>query len=383
MSLSAFFGEFERAVEQAAFRRLTLAKAANKEEMRRNVILRPIRLSGQDQVQIVERFPTRDVTKNVPPSEAIAVAQTLCGANFLDAHLETSDALVMLRHSRKGVPHLTRKRIDAPREVIALGNDRLKNKILEPRHLPWLRDLGVAGDDGRILPSRSDKWRQMQRFVELLDHAWPGSDGIIRVADMGSGKGYLTFAVHAWLTALGDPISVIGIEQREDLVDLCNDIANRYSLGNLVFRKGAISDLPNVDAEMVIALHACDTATDDALAHGIKAGAKMIVVAPCCQHEIRASMHPSEAIAGLVSHGLLRQRQADLVTDSLRILLLEKAGYEVRVVEFVEAEHTAKNLLLIATQRKTKSDSVKIEARISDLKRLFGLENFYLETRLS
>ncbi|HEY5892485.1 MAG TPA: methyltransferase [Chthoniobacterales bacterium] len=382
MSIQAFFGEFERAVEQAAFRRLTLAKAANKDETRRNVTLRPVHLGGQDQVQIVERFATRDVTKNVSPSEAIAMAHTLCGAAFLDAHLETIDALVMLRHSRKGVPHLTRQRIDTPRAVVPLGNDRLKKKLLESSQLPWLRDLGIADATGRILPSRSDKWRQMQRFVELLDHAWRRSDQMTRVADMGSGKGYLTFAVHAWMTALGGSVSVTGIEQREELVNLCNSIANRHSLSNLTFKKGAISDLSDVEAEIVIALHACDTATDDALAHGIRSGAKMIVVAPCCQHEIRASMRPSEAIAGLVGHGLLRQRQADLVTDSLRILLLEKASYEVRAVEFVEAEHTAKNLLLIATKRETKSDAPRIETQITDLKRLFGLKSFYLEQRL-
>lgn len=382
MSVSAFFGEFERAVDRAVFRRLTLARAASREELRRKVVLRPVHFGGRDQVQIVERFATRDVTKNVPPSEALALAETLCGKTFLDAHLETFDALIVLRHSRKGVPHLTRKRIEFPHEIM-VNNDRTKKRLLEIDRLPWLSDLGIVGDDLRILPSRSDKWRQMQRFVELLDHAWPGSDKIVRVADMGSGKGYLTFAVHAWLTGLGGPISVTGIELREELVKLCNNIVNRYSLSNLSFKVGAISDLPDVEADIVIALHACDTATDDALAHGINTSATMIVVAPCCQHEIRASMRPSEAIAGLVSHGLLRQRQADLITDSLRILLLERAGYEVRVAEFVDAEHTAKNLLIMATRHQTRRDSAKINAQIDDLKRLFGVESFYLEKRLS
>jgi SAM-dependent methyltransferase len=196
----------------------------------------------------------------------------------------------------------------------------------------------------------ADKFRQIQKFAELLSHlvteaAWP-ADQRIHVVDMGSGKGYLTFAVAA---LLGERAQVTGIEARPELVDLCNRVAVQHGLASwLAFRSGAIADAPLERCDLLIALHACDTATDDALARGLTAGARLLVVSPCCQKELRPQLTAPPVLAEALRHGIFQERQSEFVTDALRAQLLEWAGYRTKVFEFVSTEHTAKNLMISA-----------------------------------
>ena len=384
MSLAIFLRELTEALHDGHFERLTLSKPVSHDE-RRNLYLRPIHLDGQSLVQITHRHPTQDRTENLPFPQVLALLTELLGTNFLAAHLDIASASLSLLYGRNGQPKLTRKNKTSPSPTL-LAHDRKKQTLLTPELCPWLTDLGLADDKGRILPSRAFKWRQVTHFIELLDHALRDiditSDLPLTVYDMGSGKGTLTFAVDTWLTDLRKIAArVTGIEQRPELVALCQSIARKHLRTSLSFQPGKIDafDLPHFD--LLIALHACDTATDAALAAGIRVSAKIIVVAPCCQHDVRKTFSSTPSVAGLFGHGLIEQRQAALLTDTLRILLLERAGYRVRAVEFVDAEHTDKNLLLIATHIQRPDPAA--DSKLQTLKQLFNLPSLPLEKLLS
>ena len=384
MSLAAFRAELERTLDEKTLHRLVLSRPSAM-ELRRSLHLRPTHIRGENFIQITHRHPTRDKVENLTSQATLQLIAPLLGTHFLDAHLETNETAFSLRFSRKGAPRFSRKKLTS-NNVISVNHDRQKTRLLNPMQLPWLFDLGIADAKGNILPSRSAKWRQVERFVELLDHAWRdvswSGERALQVFDMGSGKGYLTFAIDSWFSDItGTRVEVRGIEQRPELVDLCNALAQKHHRTQLSFQSGqiAITETPNID--VLIALHACDTATDDAIALGVKHGAETIVCAPCCQHELRESISETTAISGLLEHGLFRQRQAQLLTDVLRTLLLEREGYHVRVVEFVSSEHTDKNLLLIATRSRKRSATA--QSKIDNLKSSFGLESIHLESLLT
>jgi SAM-dependent methyltransferase len=226
------------------------------------------------------------------------------------------------------------------------------------------------------------KLRQIHRFVEILSHlvdGWDRGSGRIRVVDLGCGKGYLTFAAYQWLRASGWPqAEVLGIELRPALVETCSRIAREVGYDGLAFRAGEIAHTPFEGADVAIALHACDTATDDALAAGVEAGARLLIVAPCCHREVRPQLAPPVALAALGAHGILVEREAELVTDALRAAALESAGFAARVFEFVSTEHTAKNLMIAAER----TGKVGDPARVRDLAAFFGVGSQRLADRL-
>jgi SAM-dependent methyltransferase len=231
------------------------------------------------------------------------------------------------------------------------GNDRSKTRSISS-DAPWLRALGVTDPIGRPMTAMADKFRQIQKFSEILSHllkeAPLPTDRRLQVFDMGCGKGYLTFAA---CELLGERAQVHGVEVRAELVAFCNRTAAEQGLADhLSFVVGTIEETNAGFADVLIALHACDTATDDALAKGVSAGAALIVVAPCCQKEIRPQIVPPEVLAPALRHGIFVERQAEFVTDALRALLLEWAGYSTRVMEFISTEHTAKNTMISAVK---------------------------------
>jgi SAM-dependent methyltransferase len=236
----------------------------------------------------------------------------------------------------------------------------------------------------------ADKFRQIQKFAELLSHllseaALP-ADRPVTVVDMGSGKGYLTFAV---AQLLGANARVLGIEARPELVELCNRIARENGLTQLAFTAGAIASAPienreiNIEnpPDVLIALHACDTATDDALARGIAAGARLLVVSPCCQKELRPQLTAPPVLAEALRHGIFQERQAEFVTDALRAQLLEWAGYRTKVFEFISTEHTAKNLMIAAIKAYSPGDS-KCAEHLRDFAAFYGIRRQRLASQL-
>ena len=205
----------------------------------------------------------------------------------------------------------------------------------------------------------------------------------MRVVDFGAGKGYLTFAIHHYLLDSADvDAQVTGVELRPHLVALCNKVAGRLHCEGLRFVEGDVHSFPDLEADILVALHACDTATDVALYSGIRAGAKVLLASPCCHKQIRPQIRIPEVLSPVLRHGIHLEREAEMVTDSLRALLLEEAGYKVQVMEFISSEHTDKNKLLVATKRTGRLNPSGPRTRIDGLKDFYGITEHHLETLL-
>jgi SAM-dependent methyltransferase len=239
----------------------------------------------------------------------------------------------------------------------------------------FLKYLGVLDSAGKPRTQMSDKYRQIHHFVELLAPALrclPNSKKL-RVVDMGSGKGYLTFAIYAFLKQQGFKVEVAGIERRRALVDLCNGVAGQCDFGDLRFEVGEISSARLDGVDMVVALHACDTATDDALYRAITADAQLIFVAPCCHRELRPQLAAPPALAPLFMHGIQTDRMAESITDALRCMYLDASGYVTRIQEFIALEHTAKNLLIIAAKNPKPVDRDLLFRKAAAFQEQFGV----------
>jgi SAM-dependent methyltransferase len=246
----------------------------------------------------------------------------------------------------------------APRD-----HDRAKRYLLEEgTPVPFLVELGVMTPDGAVRKSRYAKFRQVNRFLELVDDVVPAlrPEGTLRVVDFGCGKSYLTFAIHHLLTELrGREVELVGLDLKADVIAACSALAERSGTKGLRFERGDIAGFEADGAvDLVVSLHACDTATDEALAQAVRWGADAILAVPCCQKEAYRQLE-SELLAPLLRHGLAKERFAALVTDTLRVQLLELAGYRAQLVEFVPLEHTAKNVLI----RAVKGSPAGLEAR--------------------
>ncbi|MES2694360.1 MAG: SAM-dependent methyltransferase, partial [Verrucomicrobiota bacterium] len=364
-----FLAVLRAALTEGTLTKLTLGKYRGPDATLRNLFIRPVTLKAGPHFAFLWRHATRDVVKNHPPTEALAEVEALLGRDFLDAHLFTPTQTAQFEAQPDGTARMKLTRASdaattapAPVPLAPAAHDRAKAHLIPP-DAPWLHSLGVVNDRGQPREGMADKFRQIQKFAELLTHllteAFPASPSPssqspspatppLRIADMGSGKGYLTFAL---AHVLGERAHVRGIELRPELVELCNRLAHEHHLASrLTFYPGSIADTPLApgDCDVLIALHACDTATDDALARGLAAGAQLLVVAPCCQKELRRQLTPPAVLAPALRHGIFQERQSEFVTDALRALLLECAGYRTKVFEFISTEHTAKNLMIAA-----------------------------------
>jgi len=375
-----FMALLRDAVTGGSLEKLTLGKPAGKDPTLMNLFVRPVALKSGPRLAFVWRHATRDITKNHARDEALGLLDSLIGADFLDAHLFAKDRSAQLETG----PGTSRIRImQADRAPAApSGNDRRKNRPIDPG-VPWLRALGVTDERGRPLAAMTDKFRQIERFAEILGHLLGESPlpagRRLNVFDMGCGKGYLTFAASE---LLGERAQVCGVEARADLVDFCGRTADEQGLSKrLSFRVGSIADTDVGAADVLIALHACDTATDDALAKGVSAGAALLVVAPCCQKEIRPQLVPPPVLSAALRHGIFEERQAEFVTDALRAQLLEWAGYRTRVFEFVSTEHTAKNTMITAVKARPKGDGTEAGS-IREFAAFYGIRHQALAAHL-
>lgn len=379
---TAFFDLFRQSLESGQFHKATLSRPTGKAPGDlRQVFLRPAVIRGQAMVSWTWRYERRDEVKNLTPADAVKQFTALCGEQFRNAVLFTAGAEATLSHNRRGEPASTIRRTAAA-PVEAAAHDRGKQRLINPE-APWLQSLGLSSGHGQILPSAQAKWRQINKFVEIIDslhrqHPLPASPVI---ADMGCGKGYLTFALYDFLTSrLQLTPQVTGIEQRPELTALCSKAAQSAGFSGLHFQDGSIAGWNPARLDMLIALHACDTATDEAIAAGIRAGAGIIVVSPCCHKQVRQAMEPPAALQPVLRHGILLDRQAELLTDSLRALCLEAAGYRAQVFEFISPDHTARNLMITAVQRHRPDHRAR--AQITTIKDTFGIRRLRLEELL-
>lgn len=372
-----FLAQLGTSVRNGSFVKLTLGKPRGADPTLRNLLVRPVILRGAAHLSFVWRHDRQDITKNHAPEDAITELAALIGGDFHSAHLFTTERMAQFEFNKKGIPRLTYG--PAAAEKADSEHDRTKQRQLPEQSQAWLEKLGVTTATGAVREGLADKHRQIHKFVEILSHltadaALP-THRPLEIADMGCGKGYLTFATCDYFNLVANrPAQIRGIEAREELVTLCNRVARETARGNLNFVQGTIESARLPVLDVLIALHACDTATDDALFQGVQAGATLIVVAPCCQKELRAQLTAAPVLAPALRHGIFQERHAEFATDALRALLLEWAGYDTKVFEFISTEHTAKNLMIAATKHNRPARTAETSAKVRELAAFYGIK---------
>ncbi|HUG89286.1 MAG TPA: SAM-dependent methyltransferase [Planctomycetaceae bacterium] len=353
------------------------------------VTVRPVTLAGRLKYQFATRTGSRETHENVDPPDVGERVAALFGPAFAHCHLLTTDADYAARIRRDGTVHIRSSRPThaapaAPGASAAAGHDRPKHYLIpEGRPCPFLAEIGVMTRRGQVRKARYGKFRQVNRFLELVNDTveFLTPEGRLNVVDYGCGKSYLTFALHHLLTEIhGRDVSIVGLDRNADVIHECNEIAGRLGCRDLEFFPGDITSHATPGRiDLAVSLHACDTATDDALAHAIRRDAQVILAVPCCQHELAPQLM-NEALSPLLRHGILRERFAAQVTDALRALALEIHGYRTQVVEFIDLEHTAKNVLLRAVRHAASDRQMQAQRRAyADLKAQLGLGVTYLD----
>ncbi|MGD9561528.1 MAG: SAM-dependent methyltransferase [Pyrinomonadaceae bacterium] len=373
------------------FVKLVLSNYNGQEPGLQKIFVRIVDTKRGKRLMFQARFDTREIAKNFAIHDVSKEIRTRLASGFKNAHLFTTGGDLQLTVGKRN-SRLVKSKASANWPASA-SHDRQKKTLIDPNAF-YLNALGISNDKGEIKPSQQDKWRQINKFVEILAGLIEASPikgkHKLRIVDMGSGKGYLTFAAYDHLVngrssdtkgSLG--IQMTGIEQRRELVDLCNQIAAAGGFDGLKFVGGKIEDFDASGTDILIALHACDTATDDALYKGIAANASIIIAAPCCHKQVRKQMRPPELLAGILKHGVMLERTAETITDGLRSLLLEREGYSTKLFEFVPTEHTPKNNMLTAVRRPVKANPDSIDKQIAAIKTSFNIREQRLDTLLT
>lgn len=277
--------------------------------------------------------------------------------------LEHQQGKVHALVSKKGKVTVKTAKNSCAKKQVDLSHNRAKKYILNPEvKVPFLVDLGVQTQDGKIVNSRYDKFRQINRFLEFIEDILPAlpKDREVVILDFGCGKSYLTFAMYYYLHELKKyDIRIVGLDLKKDVIDHCNKLKEQYGYEKLTFLAGDIAEYEGVSqVDMVVTLHACDTATDYALDKAVRWGAKVILSVPCCQHEVNGQIE-NEFLAPVLKYGLIKERMSALFTDAIRANLLEEAGYQVQILEFIDMEHTPKNILIRGVKQESQKQRDK------------------------
>ena len=429
--MQKFINKLESSLKDGSFVKLTLSKpvgtrqatsvqarqATSVQELKdiRNVYVKPIILRNEKMYSFTYRYERRDETKNYDARQSLEVITNLISEIFLNASLFTLTEDVTLLISKKGKATVMTKAVKEQREQ-NVEHDKVKNRLINPEN-PWWFKLGLTTREGKVTADMQHKFKQICKYVEIVDGVMKNVkfDGKIRIADMGAGQGYLTFALYEYLTQKCKyDIAMEGVEIRPDLVVKINEIIKESNLKDFRFVESSIetyacqqttdnrqqstdnfSDFQifrfsdskrfSDSIDVLIALHACNTATDDAIIKGIESGAKLIICAPCCHKQIRQEMEKSKVVDAITRYGIFMERQAVMITDTIRALILEYFGYKTQVMEFIEMEHTPKNVLLVGRKANEpdEEEKAKIINEIKSLKERYGIERHYLEKAFS
>lgn len=393
--ISEFNSVLSGSIAASTMVKLSLGNYNGNEKELKNIYIKKVKIKRADMLSFNYRYKTRDIFKNHPIEEGLKLIGNLLSNDFRIGTLFTTDEEIIIEHDKKGAIKLRRRTLGKKLEV-STAHDKEKKRIIKPSNNPYLHALKITDADGNVFKNAQDKYKQINQYIEILSSLIKElPEGTIKnVVDMGSGKGYLTFALYDYLhQQLNLKAKVTGVEFREDLVTLCNDIAKQANFEQLNFVEGTIQDYNVDEINLLIALHACDTATDDAIFKGIKAGAELIVVAPCCHKQIRREIEKHKVkndVSFLTRYGIFLERQAEMVTDGIRALILEYYGYKTKVFEFISDAHTPKNVLVVGVKKSPKSDvrSPKSEEqdvilqKIKDTKAYFGIDYHHLEKLL-
>ena len=388
-ALDRFRAHLTDALSQHTLIKVVLANYAGNEPQLQRVIVRPIVLKEQHCLSFVYRYQTRDITRNLPQAEGLQVLMDLLGMQgFRNAHVHTPGQEWQLAWSKKGKATVRVGRSDNAQAPTAAtqSHNRDKQRFLDLSR-PFLHELGVTDAQGHLIPAMARKWKQINKFIEVLAAALERSplaeQERIHVVDFGSGKGYLTFAVHDWLqNTLHRDVRVTGVELRDELVQLCQGVIQRLGLQGMDYEQGDVRDYHPAALNVMIALHACDIATDYAIHLGIRAGAEIIMCSPCCHKQVRPQLLSPHPLRPILQHGIHLGQEAEMLTDGLRALLLDAAGYDTQVFEFISLEHTNKNKMILAVKRSKPRSSEEVVQQIRDIKAFYGIREQALESLL-
>lgn len=367
------------------FIKLSFANKRDKSNDLRTVTVKRVEIKKGERLSFLYRYGTKDITKNYDFSESLDLIKSLIDETFFQADLFTLIEDIHVTIHKNGTVKLRQKAPSLTAKPDAT-HDKQKNRIIPTDNNIYLRELGITSGDWQVRNSKQDKYRQINKYVEIID-------GILKnvplkdqfnVVDMGAGKGYLTFALYDYLhRTTSKKANVYGVELRKELVSECSRIAKLATYDRLSFIEGTIKDVNLPPIDVLIALHACDTATDDAIFRGIASNAKVIVCAPCCHKQIRKQMNPKNDLSLITQFGILKERQSELVTDGIRALLMEAHGYKTNVFEFISTEHTPKNVLIVGVKNDDSTvDPKEKKAQIDNIKQTYGIQYHYLETLL-
>lgn len=401
--LEQFLTYVQQFFNDDSLQRLLLSKYTGSEAELERLTIRPVKIKTEMLLSFLYEYRTRHITKNYSITESVVLLQQSLGQDFKNAHLVSNDWEAQLSFNKKGKVLLNKHRNKniKTNELLTKNNengltindqkptihDKQKHRFVEQSR-PYLRELGIADSNGQIIPAMSRKWKQINKFIEILSAAIGGT-GLaqqkeIHIADFGSGKAYLTFAIHDFLSThyVDVKTTVIGVELRQPLVDLCNQTATKLSLNSIQFEQGDVKHFAKRGIDIMIALHACDTATDYAIHMGIRSSADIIMCSPCCHKEIRPQLKSPPLLAPILHHGIHLGQEAEMVTDGLRALLLEANGYDTQVFEFISLEHTSKNKMILAQKRKVPSNNSNTIEQIKAIKEFYGIREHCLEKLL-
>lgn len=383
-----FLKEIKHSIQVDSFVKLTLSQYCGREQNLKKIVVRPLEIKGETKLSFTYQYQTRDIIKNFLPKKGVDIVTKDLGKIFASANLFTTERNLQIQFSKSSPTKLSTSKPTCTTSP-SKSHDRKKVRCVEPEGNIYLNKLGITNSSGRILPKQGAKYRQVDKFIEILAGLYHSSNLVgkksLQVVDMGSGKGLLTFAVYDYLNSIPHvKAHVAGIEVREDLVSFCNNIALQIGFDQLQFKQGSIKDYQADRGDILIALHACDTATDEAIYKGIETNCSIIICAPCCHKQIRKQLVPPPELEAVLEHGILLERQAEMVTDVLRAVYLELHGYETKVFEFISTEHTHKNLMITGVKHKHDKAVKRKEllAKIADLKDTFGVHEFELEKLL-
>jgi hypothetical protein len=372
----------KEAVTSGEFSRATFAGAtrgAACEWVR--VVVRPVELRGERHVQFAYQGAKKVITRNFAPEEVETPLDELLGFGFAGVHISTKTEEIDIRTSRKGRVHVGRHRMGEPRAAEAEPHNRVKDVPLpEGKADRLLEVMGIATPDGRVRPTMRAKYTQINEFLKQLLHVLDDA-GLkqlgreVEILDCGCGSSYLTLAAHHYLNdVLGIPARILGVDVNEDVIRKSVERADRLGADGLLFECRRIGTV-DVRADVVFALHACDTATDDAIAQAVRSEARLLLSVPCCHHDLNRALQSSAGegvLRPMLRHGIMRERTADLVTDAFRALALRIMGYRTDVVEFVATEHTPRNLMIRAVRGAPVGEAAHV-AEYIEMKRFWGV----------
>lgn len=366
--------ELEELIRAKTLIKATLSNPRKNKEPKK-VTIRRLSIKGQDVFQISTYFSKKILHSNVSDEDCEKMIKEWLHEEFRQGLFSTKEGDYQVLVSKKQKITILKQSLS---QTVEIGHDKQKDYLLkEGSPIPFLVELGIMNPEGKVYPSKWNKFRQLNRFLEMVEDTIPSLDQTkkLSIIDFGCGKSYLTFALYHYLTDLkGLSVSIRGLDLKEDVVHFCQGVAERLAYPGLSFAVGDINDQTEMSkVDMVIALHACDTATDAAIEKAVRWKADVILVVPCCQHELYSQVN-STLLAPLLKHGILKERFAALATDAARAQLLTLLGYSAQVLEFIETEHTPKNLLIRATRNVLTQDRTKQREEYLLFKKTLGIE---------